>query len=153
MITAIVAVDSAGGIGLKGKLPWKNSEDLRFFRGTTMGKTVIMGRVTWESLPKRPLEGRRNIVISSEPVFGAESYPNLEGAIEHLNKTDEHFIIGGEQVYKTAFKMEIVDRVVLSKIEGEHQADKFFDNEMLDGFSLKYVNLTGNLEIQVWNRK
>ena len=148
MITIIVAVDENGGIGHKGKLPWKNKEDLAFFRETTLGHTVIMGRVTWESLPKRPLEGRRNIVVSSKDVFGAESYSDLEGVFKHLDMSEEHFIIGGTMLYEYALKKGLVDRVLISEIQGNHPADRFFEYSLLGNFvSEAFYTTSGGLMV------
>lgn len=99
-VWVIVAMGKGGAIGREGTLPWRLSEDLRHFKDLTMGHPVIMGRKTWESLPKRPLPGRRNIVVSRNPEYkaeGAEVFTSVEEAIESCREIP--FIIGGEQIY------------------------------------------------------
>lgn len=152
MITAIVAVDENMGTGYRGKLAWNNTRDLQYFRETTMGKTVVMGRVTWESLPKRPLEGRRNIVITSQPIEGVETYSSLEQAIEHLNDSEDNYIIGGEMLYRTSIQMGIVDRLLISRIEGFHPADRYFDGGLLEGFRRKYITTGEGLKVETWTK-
>ena len=72
IISFVVAVSRNGVIGRDGGLPWHISSDLKRFKAITMGKPIIMGRKTWESLPKRPLPGRRNIVVTRQADFAAE---------------------------------------------------------------------------------
>ncbi|MDE6340155.1 MAG: dihydrofolate reductase, partial [Muribaculaceae bacterium] len=80
-VTAIVAMARDNAIGRAGSLPWRLPEDMAHFKAFTMGHPIIMGRKTWESLPKRPLPGRRNIVVSRSPLYeaeGAEVFPSVE---------------------------------------------------------------------------
>ena len=72
MISLVVAVSRNGVIGRDGGLPWHLSSDLKLFKAITLGKPIIMGRKTWESLPRRPLPGRINIVITRKPAFVGE---------------------------------------------------------------------------------
>ncbi|MDE6237489.1 MAG: dihydrofolate reductase [Muribaculaceae bacterium] len=102
-VRGIVAMSRDGAIGKNGDLPWHLPEDLRHFKELTMGHAVIMGRKTWESLPKRPLPGRRNIVVSHNPGYateGAETFASIEEAIEACDETP--YIIGGASVYSAA---------------------------------------------------
>ena len=73
MLSIIVAIDQNNGIGKDNSMPWHLSDDLRRFKAITMGHTVIMGRNTWLSLPFKPLKGRRNIVITRNPQYDADS--------------------------------------------------------------------------------
>ena len=101
-IKLIVAIGREGAIGIKGDLIWHISEDLRRFKRLTSGHPVIMGRKTWESLPKRPLPGRRNIVVTTNPDYeapGAEIAGNPEEALR-LTENEAPFIIGGAEIYR-----------------------------------------------------
>ncbi len=104
-LMAIVAMAKDRAIGRNGSLPWRLPEDMAHFKATTMGHPIIMGRKTWESLPKRPLPGRRNIVISRNIGYmaeGAEVFPAIEDAIAACELTESPVIIGGSQLYHSA---------------------------------------------------
>jgi len=104
---AIVAYDVAGGIAKQGNMPWHFSEDLKFFQTTTSSHTVIMGRVTYESLPStvRPLPNRTNIVVTSQPeITGAQTAPSLLKALQLAGKHADQgvYVIGGAKLFKEA---------------------------------------------------
>jgi dihydrofolate reductase len=103
MIGAIVAVSANGVIGKNGDLPWHYSEDLKRFKQLTLDSTIIMGRNTWDSLPRKPLPKRRNIVITRRGVEGVEHYTSIEEALE--NADSPVWIIGGAQIYTLALPM------------------------------------------------
>lgn len=134
IISLVAAVDSKNGIGLNGKMPWGHiKEDMEFFRGLTTGSTVIMGRVTFESLGNKPLPNRRNIVISSTAnVAYYFKYENLfyesslENALLRLLSENQIFIIGGESIYKKA--IDYADRIFLTHIDKDYHCDRFFPN-------------------------
>ena len=122
------------GIGLRGSLPWHLPTDLARFRRLTMGHTLIMGRVTYESLAGVVLDGRRLIVLTRRgiaPPEGSEIYiaSSLEDALtdarERLQE-QEAFIGGGAQIYAAALAKNIVDRMLLTIVHGEVEADTFF---------------------------
>ena len=101
MITIIAVVGNDNAIGRRGDLLWHLSEDLRHFKALTMGHPVIMGRKTWESLPKRPLPKRRNIVVTRNPEFvaeGAEVVSSLQEAFD-LTVNENPFVMGGGEIY------------------------------------------------------
>jgi len=109
-VTLIVAVAENGVIGVKGQLPWRLPEDLRRFKLLTLGKPVIMGRKTWDSLPRKPLPGRSNIVVTRDPAFrapGAVVAHSFESALAEAEK--EHpidiAIIGGEAIFAAALPL------------------------------------------------
>lgn len=115
-INLIVAIGEDGAIGKNGDLIWKIPEDLKRFKSLTTGHPVIMGRKTWESLPKRPLPNRRNIVITHQKNYvadGAEVVNSVSEAID-LTREEEPFIIGGAEIYKTA--MPYITHFHLTKI-------------------------------------
>lgn len=123
MITAIVAYDKNRLIGLNGKLPWKIKDEMRHFRDTTMGGIVIMGHKTYESIG-HALEGRINLIISRKPkkytLLSEEWFTSIEDAIEYAELYDEEtYIIGGEQIYKQALELDIVNYILASEIKRE----------------------------------
>ena len=123
-VNMIVAAGRDGAIGKNGDLIWHISSDLKRFKTLTMGHPVIMGRKTWESLPKKPLPGRLNIVVSRNPDYiaeGAKVVSTPEGALS-LSEGISPFIMGGEQIYR-AF-MPYVTKIYLTEIDAEcHEAD------------------------------
>lgn len=132
-VAFVVAVSKNGVIGLNGKLPWRLSSDLRSFKTITMGKPLIMGRKTWESLPKRPLPGRDNIVITRQRGYvapGATVVADAEAALSKAEmfarraKSDEIAVIGGGEIF--ALLMPRADRIYLTEVDLEVQGDTYF---------------------------
>lgn len=125
MISIIVAVAKNGVIGDKNSLLWHISEDMRFFRQTTSGHPVIMGRKTYESLG-RPLPNRTNVVISRtiSHIEGCTVVRSLEEAVAMFPSDEEVFIIGGAQIYALALK--VADRFYLTRVEHEYEGDTSF---------------------------
>ena len=125
MVSIIVAVAQNGTIGDKNALLWHISEDLRFFKRTTSGHPVIMGRKTYESLG-RPLPNRTNVVISrtAEHIEGCTIARSLEEAIAMFPADEEVFIIGGAQIY--ALALDVADRFYLTRVEHDYEGDTKF---------------------------
>lgn len=127
-ISIIVAIDKNNAIGNNNNLLCHLPNDLSYFKRTTLGKVVIMGRKTFESLPNGALPNRRNIVLSSNKDFkpdGCEIYTSLENAILACQEQEIIFIIGGASVYKTA--IHLADYLYITEIEHTfEQADSFF---------------------------
>lgn len=127
MISIIVAVSDDWGIGKNNDLLWNIPDDLKRFKKITTGKTVIMGKRTWESLPKRPLPGRKNIVITDIPgeVFeGAVMSYSIDEAVCKCGKNEEAFIIGGGSIYRQF--MPRADRLYITHVHSEAPADIYF---------------------------
>lgn len=126
MVSIIVAIAQNGVIGDKNALLWHIKEDMRFFRTTTSGHTVIMGRKTFESLGSRPLPKRTNIVITrGDHTFdGALTAHSLEEAIRLAGDDEEIFIIGGGQIYAEA--LNIADRMYITLVEHDYAGDTSF---------------------------
>lgn len=126
-IHAIVAIDENGAIGRQGGLLCHLPADMRHFKDITMGHSIIMGRKTFESFPRRPLPGRQNIVITRNPGFqypGVTVVHSLDEALQAA-QTDTAFIIGGAQVYEMALPQ--VDVLHLTLIHARWaSADVFF---------------------------
>ncbi len=126
MISLIVAKAGQGAIGFENRLLWHLSEDLKYFKRITLGKTVLMGRKTWESLPFKPLKNRRNVVISAQKDYaasGAEVCESLEKALEILANEDI-FCIGGASVYKAILPK--TDRLFITEVFKSYHADAYF---------------------------
>ncbi len=127
MITLIAAIDRRRAIGYQNRLLYRLPNDLKRFKALTTGHTIIMGRRTFESLPKGALPDRRNIVLSRHGAEcpGAEVYPSLEEALRHCVRGEDIYIIGGESVYVQA--MPLANRLCLTEIDAEApHADAFF---------------------------
>jgi dihydrofolate reductase len=124
-ITLIAAMARNRGIGLDGAMPWHLPGELRHFKAATMGRPIVMGRKTWESIG-RALPGRQNIVVTRNPAFraeGAQGASSLDGAIA-IADGFEVMIIGGGELYAQA--LPYADRMVLTLVDCEPRADTWF---------------------------
>ena len=134
MISAIVAVDENNGIGFNGQLLEKIPEDLRRFKLLTQEKIVVMGRKTWDSLPKKPLPNRLNIIISNkikivDTFTISMSIKEIKSRLEYVSKNqdEEWFIIGGGQIYNEL--LPFCDRIYITKIYKKYEnVDTYFPN-------------------------
>lgn len=127
MISVIAAVAANRAIGLENKLLYWLPNDLKRFKALTTGHTIIMGRRTFESLPKGALPNRRNIVISrTQTSFpGCDTYSSLEEAIAHCAADEDVYIIGGASVYEQS--LPLADRLCLTEVhDTPADADAFF---------------------------
>ena len=126
-IAFVVAVSRNGVIGRAGGLPWHISSDLKRFKAITMGKPLIMGRKTWESLPKRPLPGRQNIVITRQKNYQAEGaivVPDTASALAVAGEVEEICIIGGGEIFIKFLAK--ADRIYLTEVDLEVEGDTRF---------------------------
>lgn len=128
MLRAIVAVDEKWAIGCANRLLFHLPKDLQHFKQTTLGRPVIMGRKTMESLPGgRPLPGRRNLVLTNDPqrvAAGFEAVTSVEAVVAAVAEEDA-FVIGGEQIYRLL--LPYCEEVIVTHVETEAvQADAFF---------------------------
>jgi len=124
-LTLIAAMGKNRAIGLEGRMPWHLPAELQHFKKATMGKSIVMGRKTWQAIG-RPLPGRQNIVISRNPGFHAEGV-DLAASLEDaaaMSNSDEVMIIGGGQLY--ALALPLAQRMVLTLIDIEPEADTWF---------------------------
>ncbi|MCX6326018.1 MAG: dihydrofolate reductase [Bacteroidia bacterium] len=127
MISIIVAVSEDMGIGKDNELLWHISEDLKRFKKLTFGNTIVMGKKTWESLPRKPLPGRKNIVltdISGECIDYSITAYSIEDALSKCEKGEEIFVIGGGSVYRQF--LSIADRLYITHVHRKAPADVFF---------------------------
>lgn len=122
-VSLIWAQARGGVIGADGALPWELPEDLKLFRARTVGSTVVMGRRTWESLPDRfrPLPGRTNVVLTTDPAWSAEGARRAAGVAEALDAPGSVWVIGGGAVY-AAF-LPLADRLVVTEVDLEVPGD------------------------------
>lgn len=128
MLTVIVARARNGAIGQGNAIPWHAPEDLAFFQRETLGGALIMGRNTWESLPKKPLPRRLNIVVTSRPLASDDALVATVGTARDLARAKgyaRHYAIGGAAIYK-AF-LPTADRVLITDVALDvPNADTFF---------------------------
>jgi dihydrofolate reductase len=126
LVSVIAAVARNGAIGKDNELLVRIPEDLKFFKRTTYGAPIVMGRRTWDSIG-RPLPGRRNIVVTHDPAWhadGAERAGSLRGALALASDAPKVFVIGGGQIYAQA--LPLADELVLTEIDADLPGDTFF---------------------------
>lgn len=130
-LSIIVAADENNGIGYRNQLPWRLSNDLQRFKQLTTGNVVVMGRKTWESLPKKPLPERINIVLTRNPIsLPAEVmvFNSVDELIQHNFAPKTVFIIGGAEIYRQFFPL--ASTLYLTRVHGKFETDTY-----LEGFN------------------
>lgn len=145
----ILACTPNGGIGYQNKLPWTNIQgDLHRFKSLTYGHTIIMGRNTWDSLPKKPLPNRINVVVTSRP-FEQEGVKCISSIDDH---SDFYWLIGGAKLIQDSW--QFINEVHLTKVYAEYTCDTFVDLSYLtDNFEkIRSTEYTDH-EYQIWKRK
>ena len=122
----IAAVSSNLGIGYEGKLLYSCKKDMKHFKELTLGKTIIMGKATWDSLPIKPLPGRRNIILShnTETTSGAEVVGSVKEALELCKNDEEVMVIGGASIYEQF--LPYAQTLYLTQFITQPKADRFF---------------------------
>jgi dihydrofolate reductase len=146
-ITAIAAADDEWGIGIGGTLPWRCPEDLRHFKARTLGGTLLMGRTTYEGLPRK-LEGRTIHVVSSS---GQEQFAAADRALAALSALGLHEIIvaGGGRLYEAA--LPFCTHAEVTRIRGKHECDAFMPDLAAKGWKLVSTSpLTEEINIEYW---
>jgi len=153
-IVLVVAIARNGVIGNQGKIPWHISADMKRFKALTLGHTVVMGRKTWDSLPKKPLPGRINVVVTRQAGWQAEGAVvanSLEQAI--AGAPGAVMLIGGGEIYQRA--LPVASRIELTEVHGDFDGDAKFefdrsgwresareDHVTPEGLRYSYVTLT-----------
>jgi dihydrofolate reductase len=127
-VSLVAAAAENRVIGIGGRLPWHIPDDLKRFKAVTLGKPCIMGRKTWDSLPRKPLPGRMNIVVSRTAAFlaeGAQTATCFDQALHIAEQTDpeEIAVIGGEQLFEAALPR--ATRIYLTEVSGSPHGDTF----------------------------
>jgi len=156
-IIGIVAVDRNLAIGKDGKLPWHYSADMKFFKKTTIGNAVVMGRHTWLTL-KKPLKDRQNIILSRQSSLAAQDsaivLPDVESTLRLARSLTRHlFVIGGAQVYESF--LPHIERWIVTEIPlAVEGANTFMPTNFLDGFELYELRqLDEDLRVKFYERK
>lgn len=150
----IIACDPIGGIGYQNRLPWSNIQgDLPRFKRLTEGQTVIMGRNTWNSLPKKPLPGRINIVVSSSPLE-AEHHSVIRSPELHFNRPDdvEFWLIGGAKLVESYWKE--INEVHLTRVYDHYTCDTFINLPYIEAnFTRIWSEVFPDHRYEIWKRK
>lgn len=155
IISLIVAMSKNRVIGVNGTLPWHLPADLKHFKKVTMGKPIVMGRKTFESIGK-PLPGRKNVVVTKNKDFfasGVEVVYSLDEAFEHLKNESEVFVIGGEAIFRQSLSK--ADRLFLTEIEMEVAGDTFmppFESEFIERSRERFVEGDIAFSFVLWGR-
>jgi dihydrofolate reductase len=126
MISIVVATSTNNVIGAQGELPWRLSDDLKRFKRLTLGKPIVMGRLTWDSIG-RPLPGRQNIVVTRQADFiadGCDVVASPAAALAAAGDAEEIMIIGGSQLYELFLPK--ADRLYVTRVHAEIDGDAFF---------------------------
>ena len=155
-IVLVVAIADNGVIGKDGAIPWHISDDMKRFKALTTGHTVVMGRKTWDSLPRKPLPNRRNVVCTRDVGWrapGAEpaTLPDID--LSHIAPNEDWMVIGGEEIYR--YFLPKAHRIELTEVHGDFAGDAKFvfdrrgwketfreDHVTSDGLRYSYVTLT-----------
>jgi dihydrofolate reductase len=135
MIVLVVAASRNGVIGKDGRIPWHISDDLKRFKALTMGHPIIMGRKTWDSLPKKPLPGRTNIVVTRQAGWNAEGAvalhaPEAARKEARLLGRETVCVIGGAELYR-AF-LPLAGRIELTEVDADFEGDAHFTFDRAD---------------------
>lgn len=132
-VALIVAMDLERGIGKDNDLMWDLPTDMQFFKDTTSGQIVVLGRKNYESIPEkyRPLPNRENAVLTRNKSYqaeGAKIYHSLSECLKSYSAEEERtiFIIGGGEIYRQALELDVVDEMYITHINKKYNADTFF---------------------------
>lgn len=149
-ITLVLAAAENGVIGKDGAIPWRIADDMKRFKALTMGKTVVMGRKTWDSLPRKPLPGRDNVVVTRDSAWRAEGARVVHDMADAL--AGDVMVIGGAEIYRAA--LSLADRIELTEVHGDFDGDAVFTfdrtgwreiarqrHETPEGLAYSYVTL------------
>ena len=148
----ILACDPNGGIGYENKLPWSNIEgDLPRFKQLTAGQVIVMGRNTWDSLPKKPLPGRLNLVVSSK-TFSVPPGALVINDLAHFTHFKNAWLIGGAKLITNCWDM--IDEVHLTKTFTEYTCDTFINLLQLENdFTCWFKEQHNDHTYEIWKRK
>ncbi|MDX2362223.1 MAG: dihydrofolate reductase [Crocinitomicaceae bacterium] len=145
-VSLIVAMDKEKGIGRDNDLMWHLPNDMQFFKDTTKGQIVVMGRKNYDSIPVkyRPLPSRQNVVLTRNESFTAENcevFNSLGNCLEHYKDETERtvFIIGGGEIYRLALEANIVNDMYITHINHVYGADTFFPHFNLCDWNVETI--------------
>ena len=158
MIKAILACDQDWGIGKDGDLPWpRNTEDLKWFKESTIGGVVVMGKSTWNSLPRKPLPNRKNIIITSSEQDKEQDgcqfikFNIAKKELVNMSKSHDVWIIGGAKLVKGL--LDIIDEFHLSRIQGSYDCDTFLQSSLIiQKYELAESGKRGSVYVDIWKQ-
>ncbi len=142
-LALIAAHDQNLVIGAKGGLPWHYKEDMLYFKKTTMGYPVLMGRGVFEEVGEKKLPGRRNVVLTRTkkyPDKDVEVFESIDYALESLQEEKKVFVIGGGEIYRQT--IDLADELYITEIKNDYEGDTFFP---------EYRHLIGKIWIEIWS--
>lgn len=147
----IIACDPKGGIGFDGKLPWTNIQgDLPRFKALTNNQVIVMGRNTWESLPKKPLPNRVSVVVTSKHIEGVTTLSGLPN--KKTEQLKDAWLIGGAKLVNSSW--HLIDEVHLSRTFAEYTCDTFIDLLQLETeFVCWFKEEHADHSYEIWKRK
>ncbi len=147
----IIACDTKGGIGYNNRLPWERIEgDLPRFKELTTGKTVVMGRNTWDSLPKKPLPNRTNIIITSLPLINLPENTYVSRSLTEVN--NDAWLIGGAKLVNSSW--DFINEIHLSRTFTEYNCDVYIDLLKLETeFMCFFKEQHHDHNYEIWKRK
>jgi dihydrofolate reductase len=146
-VVLIVAMDLDRGIGKNNDLMWRLPADMKFFKETTSGEIVVMGRKNYESIPERfrPLPNRENVVLTRNADYkaiGANVFTDFKAILEaYQNDERTMFIIGGGEIYKLAMNAGILDEMYITHVNSTYGADTFFPNFDLKEWKVETIKV------------
>lgn len=154
-MTGVVAIAADGCIGRGGALPWRYREDLLFFKELTLGGTLVLGRKTWDGLPRKPLPGREHVVLTrgAHGVAPRTAFTDLDGLDAELaGRPEPHFVIGGAEVYRALWAR--IDVFWVTRIpETVPGGDVWFDLPLEREFRLEESRpLSDRCTVERWER-
>lgn len=156
IINIIVACDSYKGIGKNNTIPWNNKDDMKLFYKLTKGNkknAIIMGRKTWESLPKKPLPDRENLIMSKtlKDNDNYKTFSYYDDLFKYIKNKDYEtiWVIGGSQIYDYFMSINLVNNIYITRQNGYYNCDTFFifDESKYKKIEERYINNDSNLEI------
>lgn len=143
-VNIIVAYCNGNGIGKNNALPWYIPQDLKHFSKLTKGNNnnmIVMGRKTWDSLPRKPLPKRFNAIVSNHLIIDNETTKTFKSLTEVVDFSRQNgyetlWVIGGAEIYKMALALDIVDEIHVTEIQEQHDCDVFFPEISKDSFKM-----------------
>jgi dihydrofolate reductase len=151
-ITMVVAMDGDGAIGKDASIPWEMKADMKHFRSVTLGKTVIMGRKTWDSIGARPLGGRTNVILTRQLDYRAEGAFVIHDP-KDWELTDNCYIIGGAEIYKLYENQGTRVQWFVSRIPGKHPGCDTFYQVPIDARHVDSDLLPSGLEVDIYMKE
>ena len=152
IIKMILATDSENGIGYRNKLPWNFPEDLKFFKESTLGHSIVMGRKTYESIGKKPLPNRKNYVITKFKYDNVKTLSNIDELIsKYKDSSNVLFVAGGKRLYEEF--APYAKEILLSKINGKYKTDVKIDESIFDDLEcISISKISKNVKILIFRK-